>query len=135
MSSLELTRYTRPIDEVLPFGQVAMNQSSSDTQALNPFWVVDLIITVIYMLELCLTLIVKFWRPFLHDGWCHFDLFCVLFSVIGLVTDSSVQVVRLVRILRVVSVLHRAHSESMPKCTGRCLSCSAARQRLTLLHL
>lgn len=83
---------------------------SPDAQTLNAYWVVDLIITIIYCLELILEIFVKFWRPFIQDGWCLLDLFCVLFSLIGIITDSSVQVVRLVRILRVVRIFRFSRS-------------------------
>lgn len=54
---------------------------------------VDLVFTVIYILELMLNLFVNWWTPFISDGWSLFDSFCVIVGLFGTVSGvSSAQV-------------------------------------------
>jgi len=98
---------------------------------LNGYWWVDLLITIIYILELLVQLFIKWWRPFFQDGWCLLDLVCVSMSIIGILTDSSVQVVRLVRILRVIRIFR--HSSSLQRIISAIVQCLAPLMQTLML--
>lgn len=75
------------------------------------FEVLDLVFTLIYVLELLLNLFVNWLRPFLRNGWSIFDTICVIIGVVGTFAGvGSAKVVRSIRILRIVRVLRRFKS-------------------------
>lgn len=88
--------------------------------------------TIIYMVELLVVLFVR-GRKFFRDGWCLVDLVCVLFSIVGIFTDSSAQVVRMVRILRVVRIFRR--SSSLQRITSAIVQCLAPLSQTLILIL
>ena len=72
------------------------------------FEAIDLLFTILYVLELLLNLFVNWWKPFLRDGWSIFDTICVIVGLIGtFIGVSSAKIVRSIRILRIVRVLRR----------------------------
>jgi len=74
---------------------------------------IEIVLTVVFIVELALNLFANwFWR-FANDGWSVFDFVVVSLSVMALILDdgaSDVNVLRLLRPLRVVRLLGRLRS-------------------------
>uniref|UniRef100_A0A6U4UL80 EF-hand domain-containing protein n=1 Tax=Hemiselmis andersenii TaxID=464988 RepID=A0A6U4UL80_HEMAN len=73
---------------------------------------IEIVLTVVFIVELGLNLFANWFSRFVNDGWSVFDFIVVSLSVISLIMDdaSDVNVLRLLRPLRVVRLLGRLRS-------------------------
>lgn len=87
--------------------EVQLNPAETDLELTRLFSDVDIVFTVLFVLELLLNLFVHWLRPFFQEWWNIFDFVVVSVSVISLFTSSigSATAMRSIRLMRAFRVL------------------------------
>jgi hypothetical protein len=107
--------------------EVQLNPAEKDPELTRIFTDIDIIFTILFVLELSLNLFVNWLRPFFQESWNVFDFVVVSVSVISLFTSSigsatAMRSIRLMRAFRVLRLFGRLQElRSIVEALGRSL--------------